>query len=143
MTKQYYLKRNHTEKVLAHRISHLNQNVLEMTHYWKVKCKERKTFTHKLSVMNGIIRRMKLREEKFNKAFHRSMFYTMRSRKHNAKPRYIVTLTFNEINRLRQFLNRGLFGVRNIKGKRIVRLNNSQYYKLWYILNSKKGIYET
>jgi len=103
----YYIPLPKILKVFGKRLAKLHQEVLLMKHYWKVRCRERKTFAEKNKKLKTLIIRMRKLEKTLNDFFKRKHFTIHNLKKHrNAQNQrcYPLFISHHEYTRLKILL---------------------------------------
>jgi len=123
-------------KLLTRRMSKLRQEFAILKHYWKIRCRERKTLKFSISKATGLLNHLEKREKDFCKVLNRRRFVVNPNPKNRKEPRYILMLTSNEILKLRLYLNRShlhdkrSFDRDNLKPPYLTKSQRSKLYRL-------------
>jgi hypothetical protein len=102
-----YKKMPHTLKLFSKRLCNLAQEVAEMKHYWKIRCKERKTFVNSNHELRLLLERMQSLDKRLCEMFNRKRFIIRslkQHKKHGDIRCYPLFISRNECARLMHFL---------------------------------------
>lgn len=121
-------------KQYSARLRKLNQNVLEMKHYWKIRCAERKTLGGKARELTLLLIRMKHLEASLGDMLGRKRFTIKSFEQHKSKQNnqcYPLFINLNQRNRLLQFLKDKTSGkIVRPKNKVLFWLTRSEYNRM-------------
>lgn len=111
--KNYYKRIPKTLKHYGYRLCKLKQEVAEMKHYWKIRCKERKTLIYRNKKLALLLSRMKNLEEALGNLMNRKHFTIRSCTAHKNKLSeqcYPLFISHNEYSRLKTLLKRRKVG---------------------------------
>jgi hypothetical protein len=95
-------------KLFKARMRQLRQDLLELKWYWKKRCVERQGLARVLTRSRLVLERLERQEKNFSSLFNRNHFAVLPSGKgkRSKEPYYVLMLTAQDIQRLRQFLKK-------------------------------------
>ena len=137
--KSYYSRLPQTLKSHSKRIATLRQQVQEMKHYWKIRCKERHTLTKELLRIKNLLNRMEHLEKTFTETLGRKAVTIRGLEQHKTKnqtQRYPIFMSTNNAARLNWLLKNNIRYryVTRKQGKSIPWLNKNELYRLKTLL---------
>jgi len=137
--KQFYITKSKEVLILNQRISHLSNKVDLMIHYWKKRCKERKTYKFALKKLIQKGKKFDNLERNIRKSFNKYLLLRPESRDNKSKePMYPLFVTKNELQRLRRYFQRKKDLIKRPEhGKSFIALNINEKQKLRNLLKRK------